>query len=417
MAKRAKKAPADTVWKGPDTLRDLLIPLDSIALDDRNPNTHDAEDIEAKALALDTYGQQIPLVLRSDEDVLIAGEGRTIAARTLGWTHIAVLRSDLEGWKRDGFMVADNETGKRSRLDPNAAAAIIESVGNEGGDPAALALSQNSLDAIALALAPDKPPKAETAPRALVAAEQAQRKWNVQIGDIWAVGPHRIMCGDCRSAKDVAALLDGRKVDVLVSDPPYNSGGYQEAGRAAGSWGEIASDSLSSRGHAALLRDMLEASRPPAAYMFSDWRQWSNLYDVVESAGLGVKSMIVWDKGSPGMGGIWRTQHELVIFASRSKAKRAKGMPARGNVITATRTGNTLHYTQKPVEVMRAILEGDQSAGRKGLVYDPFAGSASTIVAAHELERPACGMEVEPSIVAVILERLQGLGLEPQKQA
>src|SRR5205807_4888415 len=132
-------------------------------------------------------------------------------------------------------------------------------------------------------------------------------------------------------------------------DPPYCSGGFQEAGKAAGSIGSggakhmhggkfeggIANDKLSTRGYIALMKAMLGLCQAPMLYAFTDWRMWLNLFDVAESSGYAVRNMIVWDKGTPGMGVGWRTQHELVLFGAKSPVKFDNHKTAQGNVLSA----------------------------------------------------------------------------------
>lgn len=148
---------------------------------------------------------------------------------------------------------------------------------------------------------------------------------------------------------------------------------------------------------------MLLLAKAPLAYIFTDWRMWVNLFDVVESSSYGVRNMVVWDKGTPGMGQGWRTQHELVLFAASASVK-FDGHKAQGNVIAAKRTGNPLHPTQKPVELLRAILDVTDMAPT---VYDPFAGSGTTLIAAHESNRTAYLIEMDPGYCDVICQRYQ----------
>ena len=86
------------------------------------------------------------------------------------------------------------------------------------------------------------------------------------------------------------------------------------------------------------------------------WRMWLNLFDVVESENYGVRNMIVWDKGTPGMGRGWRSQHELIMWATRVVPPFAKESAATGNVIPAQRTGNTHHATQKPISLVEELI-------------------------------------------------------------
>ena len=235
-----------------------------------------------------------------------------------------------------------------------------------------------------------------------------------QKGDLWILGRHRVVCGDATSEKDRALLLDGAHPEILLTDPPYCSGGFQESGKVTGSIGTkqadgqggyttptISSDNLSTRGYQVLMKAVLGAIDVKVAYLFTDWRMWVYLFDLVEGSGLGVRNMIVWNKKSPGMGNGWRAQHELVMFAHRTKPKwdNHKGY---GNVLEATRSGNELHPTQKPVEILEKLLDNtDWAEG----VLDTFGGSGTTLIAAESVGQASFLMEMEPRFVDVIVRR------------
>lgn len=233
-------------------------------------------------------------------------------------------------------------------------------------------------------------------------------------GDLWILGRHRVVCGDATSEKDRELLLDGAHPEILLTDPPYCSGGFQESGKVTGSIGTkqadgqggyttptISSDNLSTRGYQVLMKAILGAVDVKVAYLFTDWRMWVYLFDLVEGSGLGVRNMLVWNKKSPGMGNGWRAQHELVMFAHRTKPKwdNHKGY---GNVLEATRSGNELHPTQKPVEILEKLLDNTDWA--KG-VLDTFGGSGTTLIAAESVGQASFIMEMEPRFVDVIVRR------------
>ena len=235
-----------------------------------------------------------------------------------------------------------------------------------------------------------------------------------QKGDLWILGRHRVVCGDATNEQDRELLLDGAHPEILLTDPPYCSGGFQESGRVTGSIGSkqsdgkggfttptISSDNLSTRGYQVLMKNVLGATDIKAAYIFTDWRMWIYLFDLVEGSGLGVRNMIVWNKQSPGMGNGWRAQHELIMFAHRTKPKwdNHKGY---GNVLEATRSGNELHPTQKPVEILEKLLDNTQWA--EG-VLDTFGGSGTTLIAAESVGQQAFLMEMEPAFVDTIVRR------------
>jgi DNA modification methylase len=218
-----------------------------------------------------------------------------------------------------------------------------------------------------------------------------------------------LLCGDCTNADTPARLGLENGVDLVLTDPPYCSGGFQESGRSAGSVGTgaahkpVAHDRLSTRGYIALVKSALVTVPTPYAYVFTDWRMWTSLFDVVESSGFGVRGMIVWDKGTPGMGKGWRSQHELVMWAAKETAP-FDYKNGSGNVLQAPRTGNTLHTTQKPVDLVAKLLEIAEFAAT---VYDPFAGSGSTLMACVQAGRQARLVEMDAVYCDVICHRYQ----------
>jgi len=253
---------------------------------------------------------------------------------------------------------------------------------------------------------------------------EAGEKILSQRGELYELGPHRLICGDCTDHKTVEMLLEGdRNVGCIITDPPYCSGGFQEAGRAKGSVGTdaehkpVANDTLSTRGYQALMRAFLNLIDARCAYIFTDWRMWVNLFDLVESCGYGVRSMVVWDKGRPGMGRGWRAQHELVLCGIRDTKIFADMTQALGNVRSHPRTGNKHHTTEKPVPLLRDLLKPIPTD--VGIIYDPFAGSGSTALACHD--RPCRMIELDPAYCDVIRQRwgeyARQQGLEPGKDA
>jgi DNA modification methylase len=228
-----------------------------------------------------------------------------------------------------------------------------------------------------------------------------------RTGDLWTLGKHRILCGDGTVGRDVARLLQDFKPDLILTDPPYCSGGFQEADRHTGSVGTnavhelVANDQLSTRGYLALMKTVLNNFNAPSMYVFTDWRQWVNLFDLAEASGYGVRNMIVWNKGTPGMGRGWRAQHEIVMFGTKARIK-FDGHKAQGNVIDAKRTGNEYHTTEKPISLLSTILHVSDFAHA---IVDPFLGSGSTLLACDQAGRICRGLELKPAYVDVAIAR------------
>lgn len=207
--------------------------------------------------------------------------------------------------------------------------------------------------------------------------------------------------GDCL---DIAPLVRCTLGLVVVTDPPYSSGGYNETGSSAPSKGSknetrmIAGDSMSTEGYVAALRMVLSASQPEAAYVFTDWRMWSHTKQAVEMARLRCRGMLVWDKLWGGMGRRWRTQHELICWGTRLVSEMGAG---HGNVLSFGRSENENHPTEKPIDLLVAIIRNAEP----GVVFDPFAGSGTTLRAAKDLGRKAIGIEIEERYCEIAARR------------
>ena len=204
-----------------------------------------------------------------------------------------------------------------------------------------------------------------------------------------------------------------KRAHVVVTDPPYSSGGFNEAQKtgAAGSIGttaergKIQGDTMSSEGYIALLRRTLRASDSAAAYVFTDWRMWGHTKEAVELAGFRLRGMLVWDKTAAGLGARWKMQHELVAWGTKVVSKMGAG---HANVIAAPRSGNEWHPTEKPLTLMQTIVRNAES----GAIVDPFMGSGTTGVACATLNRPFVGVEVDPRFFDAACRRIE----QAQKQ-
>jgi len=214
-------------------------------------------------------------------------------------------------------------------------------------------------------------------------------------------GTVRLICGDC-----LEVLPTLGKVDAVVTDPPYSSGGFQEAGKSAGSIGSrqddtIWMDNLSSRGYSRVVVRVLKKIRSAEEfYVFTDWKMWQATVDCFEDAGIRARNMLVWDKQQMGMGLPWRNQHELICYGRRRNARRLTG--GFGNVLKCARSGNENHPTEKPVLLIQSILMN----ATDGIVLDPFMGSGTTGVACARTARRFIGIEIEPKYFEIAKRRI-----------
>lgn len=392
---------------------DAIVDVAKLVPNPKNPNQHPDSQIQLLGRIIRQTGWRQPITVSKRSGFIVKGHGRLSAALLEGIKEAPV---DYQNYTNDAEeyadLVADNRIAELAETDNRLLADIFAEI-DTGEIPMELTgYTEDEVESLVTALSealhndlhePDDIPEPPEPDQTVT-----------QKGDLWILGRHRVVCGSSTNAADMGLLLDGAHPEILLTDPPYCSGGFQESGRSSGSIGTkrydkdgkeiavtIANDTLSTRGYQSLMREVLQNFDGLVAYIFTDWRMWVYLFDIVETAGLGVKNMLVWNKKSPSMGMGWRTQHELVMFAHRTKPKwdNHKGY---GNVLEATRSGNELHPTQKPVEILEKLLDNTDWA--KG-VLDTFGGSGTTLIAAESVGQASFIMEMEPRFVDVIVRR------------
>lgn len=392
---------------------DAIVDVAKLVPNPKNPNQHPDSQIQLLGRIIRQTGWRQPITVSKRSGFIVKGHGRLSAALLEGMKEAPV---DYQNYTTEAEeyadLVADNRIAELAETDNRLLADIFAEI-DTGEIPMELTgYTEDEVESLVTALSealhndlhePDDIPEPPEPDQTVT-----------QKGDLWILGRHRVVCGSSTNAADMGLLLDGAHPEILLTDPPYCSGGFQESGRSSGSIGTkrydkdgkeiavtIANDTLSTRGYQSLMREVLQNFDGLVTYIFTDWRMWVYLFDIVETAGLGVKNMLVWNKKSPGMGMGWRTQHELVMFAHRTKPKwdNHKGY---GNVLEATRSGNELHPTQKPVEILEKLLDNTDWA--KG-VLDTFGGSGTTLIAAESVGQASFIMEMEPRYVDVIVRR------------
>ena len=397
----------------------IRVPASELIPNPRNWRTHPEGQRKALSGVLDEIGIADAVIARETPEGLQLIDGH-LRRDVMHAQHVPVLVLDVTAEEADKLLLTIDPLAAMATQDSENLFNLLDDVRFSDADVNAM------LEALAndeRQLLPDLHEPLQDPEPQIDRAEELREKWGTDRGQIWQIGPHRLMWGDCTSVEDRGALFGTEQPDFILTDPPYSSGGFQEAGRASGSIGtervdadgkkrrpQIANDRLSTRGYLALIKRAVGETLCQGAYVFTDWRMWVNLFDVMEASGFGVRQMIVWDKGTPGMGQGWRSQHEIIMFACRSTIK-FDPHKAQGNVMNYQRTGNPNHPTEKPVELLVDVLRITAAADQ---VYDPFVGSGSTLVAIQNTGKVGFGMEIEPKYVAVTLERMADMGLLPE---
>jgi len=389
-----------------------------IKLDPRNARSHPDRNRSAVEKSLRELGAGRSIVV--DRDGVIVG-GNAVYEQavklgipvkeieTNGDELIVVRRVDLatDDPKRKALALADNQIGMLAEWDE----VTLEELQTE-------LLGEIDFDVMGFDEAVDVVEEGDVG-ELVDRAEELNEKWKVERGQVWEIpgkaGTHRVMCGDSTDARDVALLMDGKKGDIVIADPPYGMAyepnhdpnrvkhNYHGAGYKNVQHQEMIEGDNTPFDPSATMRVLMDISE-------QFWWGADYYSDKIERRGEG--SWLVWDKRW-GIEGIkFNSSHFELCWSAKPHLReiiRCKWFGIQGTEKQDVRY--RLHPTQKPIQVLEWILERYSKLG--GLCIDPFLGSGTTVVAAEQEGRICYGMEIAEKYVAVTLERLSALGLEP----
>ena len=252
-------------------------------------------------------------------------------------------------------------------------------------------------------------------------AAELQEQWQVERGDLWMIGGHRLLCGDSTDADDVARVMAGERAQFVLTDPPYGVRfGKQQQGayyngkkghrRKAMAGDEVAIDAIG------IIESAINNIDGDCLFIWHSPLYSGDMKTILERFGWTAFCIIAWVKNIPSFAAInarYKPRYELATVAKRDT------IPWYGpnNETTAWEIDkpsvNEYHPTQKPVELFARAISNHTQAGH--IVLDPFGGSGTTMVACEQLKRTCRMIEIEPKYCAVVLQRMSDLGLEPHK--
>lgn len=404
-----------------------------------NPRTHSPDQVEQIANSMREWGFTNPILAEPDGTV-IAGHGRLLAAKTLGFEEVPVMvaRGSTEAQVR-AYVIADNKLALNAGWNEELLKAEIDALELSEFDLKLMGFSEGELDA----LYPEETPKFD--PDAENEAPQLPGRPKTRMGDVWVCGPHRVMCGDAREPDTAKKLLAGELADCVWTDPPYNVA-YE------GTAGTIQNDAKPAERFAAMLKRAFKAMatimHPGAAiYVAHADTEGLAFRREFEAAGFYLSSCLVWKKNSMVLGrSDYNWQHEPILYgwkqgaAHRWYGDRNKttiqefegdlfeqlepgkwiiyvgesALVVSGENLSVDRqpgtvfverkpTRSTEHPTMKPVPLIeRMILNSTKPKDR---IADLFGGSGSTLIAAHKTGRIGYLLELDPKFVDVIVGR------------
>tara|TARA_E500000178_G_scaffold73151_1_gene70915 strand:- start:502 stop:1755 length:1254 start_codon:yes stop_codon:yes gene_type:complete len=368
----------------------------------RNSRTHSDEQVAQICASIKEFGWTNPILI-DDESTIIAGHGRLLASQRLSLKEVPTITlTGLTEAQKRAYVIADNRLALNAGWDNDMLAIELKDLADEGFDLDLTGFDTKEIDAL-LAEA-DKIEDGLTDEDAVPELPEVPTS---VLGDVWVLGRHRLICGDSTEIDTVDKLTMQAPCDLVFTDPPY---GMSYGGGRSKEHSMIKNDDLQGDNLINLVKDALNVSvisskKGSAFYVCFTWRTYAEFESALNSCGLNVSSCIVWDKKSIGLGNSnYRPQHEFIFYV---KGDSWHGDKAQSDVWYMSRgaTGDYVHPTQKPVELIEKAIHNSSKAG--DVVLDVFGGSGSTLIACEKTGRNARLVELDPLYVDVIIKRWQ----------
>jgi len=279
---------------------------------------------------------------------------------------------------------------------------------------------QDELDELLADLTPKT--EGDTAPQ-IDRAEELRQQWQTAPGQLWLLDsgkghPHKLICGDCTDAATVARVMGGERATAVVTDPPY-----AVFGSSTGIGKNITDDKMILPFCREVFAAAVSVTETNAhIYIHCDWKSFNAWWSQLERFDLRPLNCIVWDKGDGGIGTNYTSRHEFILFLNR-EPKQTKMTVGGGGMrqihgianvqrFNVPQNEDRLHNAAKPVELESVFIKASTDQG--AIVFDPFSGSGTTLIACENLSRKARACEISPGYVAVTLQRfLDHTGVQP----
>lgn len=377
-----------------------LVPTDRLIPYVNNARTHSAEQVNKLRASLREFGFVNPVIVDRDLNV-IAGHGRILAAKEEKIPEVPCVYVDyLTEAQKKAYILADNRMAMDAGWDEELLRVEIEALQAEAFDVSLTGFDEKEITDL---FKDTDGTGAEDDDFDL--SEALEKAAFVERGDVWTVGRHRLMCGDATVEEDVLKLMDGKKANLILTDPPYGVSFQSSDGLS------IQNDSIKGEEFyqflLASMQNMVSVLEPGgAAYVFHADTEGLNFRRAFVDAGLHLAGCCIWVKNSLVLGrSDYQWQHEPVLYGFLKNGKHSwysdRKQTTIWNFDKPKRNKN--HPTSKPLDLLAYPIGNSTQAN--AIVLDTFGGSGSTLMACEQTNRICCTMELDEKYASVILRR------------
>ena len=373
-----------------------LVPIAKLVPYVNNARTHSPEQIKKLRSSLREFGFINPVIIDREYGV-IAGHGRILAAKEEGIREVPCVFADhLTEAQKKAYIIADNRMAMDAGWDEELLRVEIEALQGMDFDPLLTGFDEKEL----AALFDDG---AEAKDDEFDVDEELEKPVFSKTGDVWTLGRHRLVCGDSTKAETYEVLMQGKKANLVVTDPPYNVN-YE------GTAGKIKNDNMAAEKFYQFLLDAFTnmekvMAEDASIYVFHADTEGLNFRRAFTDAGFYLSGCCIWKKPSLVLGrSPYQWQHEPVLYGWKKNGKHQWYPDRKQTTIWEFEKPrkNADHPTMKPIPLLAYPITNSSMSNT--LILDPFGGSGSTLIACEQTDRSCCTIELDEKYCDVIIK-------------
>lgn len=374
-----------------------LVPIEKLVPYVNNARTHSPEQINKLRSSLREFGFINPVIIDRDFGV-IAGHGRILAAKEEGITEVPCVFADhLTEAQKKAYIIADNRMAMDAGWDEELLRVEIEALQAEAFDLFLTGFDEKELSDLFK-------DDADVQEDDFDVDAELEKPTFSKSGDVWTLGRHRLVCGDSTKAETFDTLMQGRKANLVVTDPPYNVN-YE------GAAGKIKNDNLADEKFYQFLFDAFSNIEKVMAddasiYVFHADTEGLNFRKAFSDAGFYLSGCCIWKKPSLVLGrSPYQWQHEPCLYGWKKSGKHQWYADRKQTTIWEFEKTkkNTDHPTMKPIPLLAYPIQNSSMSNT--LILDPFGGSGSTLIACEQTDRDCYTIELDEKYCDVIVKR------------
>lgn len=374
-----------------------LVPIGKLVPYVNNARTHSPEQINKLRSSLREFGFINPVIIDRDFGV-IAGHGRILAAKEEGIKEVPCVFADhLTKAQKKAYIIADNRMAMDAGWDEELLRVEIEALQAEAFDLSLTGFDEKELSDLFK-------DDADVQEDDFDVDAELEKPTFSKSGDVWTLGRHRLVCGDSTKAETFDTLMQGRKANLVVTDPPYNVN-YE------GTAGKIKNDNLTDEKFYQFLFDAFSNIEKVMAddasiYVFHADTEGLNFRKAFSDAGFYLSGCCIWKKPSLVLGrSPYQWQHEPCLYGWKKSGKHQWYADRKQTTIWEFEKTkkNTDHPTMKPIPLLAYPIQNSSMSNT--LILDPFGGSGSTLIACEQTDRDCYTIELDEKYCDVIVKR------------